>query len=356
MEEASSEGSIPSTRPREKLSKEAEKKTNYTPLKGKLSRRDLLKVAAASAGGLALRKYLTEQERSNELTERYSDPLANVIQAIKRQFPEAADWRADSPKWSGAIKKGFAKAGLSTSAENTGVVLTIINALSGFREDPPVFGELPIIRENHLSLLKKQWTGGPMEVNYQFVMDLESISEEEALKRLSSIDDGVYYGIAMLKKISVYYQNIPDEARRLECIFADWNAGEGRSVRAGLQAAVAELSKLPVNNTGLLLLEDVESKKIPVVEAIMTFPDAFGLSREQILTDLNEPTDNIRTTATWQAVESKLGHQIEPVPADLQVPGLIGKLKNLFYNEGTSLGFARNRLQEYKVIRKIMKT
>src|SRR3989337_6493 len=112
MEEASSEGSIPSTRPREKLSKEAEKKTNYTPLKGKLSRRDLLKVAAASAGGLALRKYLTEQERSNELTERYSDPLANVIQAIKRQFPEAADWIADSPKWSGASKKGCDRSGL----------------------------------------------------------------------------------------------------------------------------------------------------------------------------------------------------------------------------------------------------
>lgn len=302
---------------------------NFTRLNAGLTRRAFLRLAATS-GAVAAGRYAQQQaERSRAISVRYeNNPLANTIQLIKGEF-SVVNWDADSPRWAEAIKKAFEKAEFPMTPENLAIVLTLIKASSGFREVAPVYEKLAILSETDLSLIKKQWTGGPMEVNFDYVKKLEDITQEEALKKLNSLDHGVYYGIQMLREILSYYSGINDEERRLKCVFSDWNAGIGRSVRAGLQAAVAQLSGVPIKNTGLLLLEDSKSKKVPVIEGILQLVGDDQLTEGDIRDDLAKPTSEIRATRTWKAIESKLGHPIEPVPVDLPVPGAVGALKQI---------------------------
>jgi len=204
---------------------------------GKISRGGFLKALGTSlvvvaTGGVFRKIEELQREAALSQPEKYKDPLANIIREIQREFPDT-NWSADPEKWAEAIKNGFEKANLPKNEENLGIVLTLIQASSGFRETAPIFSQASNLSETALRKVKEQWTAGPMEVNYDYVIALERkegvvLTKEEALRRLNSIDDGVFYGISMLKEILSFYQDIPEKELRLKCVFADWNAGIGR--------------------------------------------------------------------------------------------------------------------------------
>jgi len=111
-----------------------------------------------------------------------------------------------------------------------------------------------------------------------------------------------------------------------------------------------------MRQTGLLWEKDPKTGEIPVLEAIIGDP-RFGLSREVVFEDLGKPTSEIRETVTWRRVEEVLGQAgkaIKPVPADIDVPGVIGAAKDILLGEGTSREFAEKRLEEYRKIEKII--
>ncbi|OGM03397.1 hypothetical protein A2715_02810 [Candidatus Woesebacteria bacterium RIFCSPHIGHO2_01_FULL_39_32] len=355
MDETFDDGSIAPTKESKSKKAKIESKSGIKPL----NRRQFLQVAGLGAVGIAgstaAARTVERGARALALAtpEKFKDPLANIIREMQGEFPDT-DWTADPEKWANAIRSGFSRANLSQTPENLGIALTLIRASSGFREVPPVYGQLPTPPETSFDTLKKQWTGGPMEVNFNYVMELEGISEKEALQKLNSLDEGLYYGASMLKDILQYYKDIPDEKLRLGCIFADWNAGVGRSVRAGLQAAVSKLTWIPMRQTGLLLLEDPKTKSVPVIDAIVKFDKVFNLPPDAVRSDLEKPTPEIRETVTWKQVEKVLGHAIEPTPADIDVPGLVGMAKEAMLKEGSSKKYADHRLSEYKVVGNIV--
>ena len=125
-------------------------------------------------------------------TEKYSDFLATSIVSMKEAYDDI-DEKADPALWAKSIREGFKNSGLPPTSNLLSVVLTLIRASSGFRDVPPVYGQAPTPAETVFDSLKKQWTGGPMEVNFAYVMDKEGISEEEALQRLNTRDGGIKY-------------------------------------------------------------------------------------------------------------------------------------------------------------------
>jgi len=329
---------------------------------GRLSRRDFLKLsgtAALAAAAGSVGKGILEDDFHGR-KETYDEPLANSINRIlnSKEFP-GIELDADPQEWSNAIINGFIISGLPQTKENIGIVLTLIRVSSGFRPAPPVMGEIPIVSEEVLEPLKKQWTAGPMEVNYEYVGNLLGYSKEqierkkdELINRINTVDEGVYFGISMLKDILEYYKDIPDERQRLSCVFADWNAGIGLSVRAGFIDTVSKLTGVSIRNTGRLLLKDEKTDRIPLVDAIV---NNFHMEEGSVMSDLEKPTNEINNTNTWKFVEEKLGRKIAPVPADLEVPGALGQMKEILFKESSSKEYAENRVKEYQKISDLIK-
>ncbi len=272
-------------------------------------------------------------------------PIGTLIDYFKydRWDSQLVGTNLDTDRWSSAILSSFEKycpndVGIEQKEEYLLLILAIINLETRFRATRRSEPVIPSPTEESLAQAGiRNTTSGPMETHIAMIAKEQGISQSEARKLLTNLESGMDLSLAHFFRIELLYRNQGPKEKRILCILADWNAGEGASAKAGIQHALNSLGVPgPLDEDGSFKEKTKNAAQWIAREKAMEW-EGFSLGQADAAIEefLCASPHDLPSTEFVRFLRESLGADTNPVPANLQI-------KHALLPNGSSRSYAHN--------------
>lgn len=191
-------------------------------------------------------------------------------------------------------------------------------------------------------------TAGVMQVDVSRVTEEADLDIDlNSLKVLSTLEGGIKYGVKYLAKIADIYKDLEDEELKIQCIFADYNAGAFASRNTAIQRFLNKQTNANLEEDGYIRGQTINALQNFFTQKNLEINVEKDLEGRLGKKDLEE-------TETWKKMEEINQMKLLPVlPKAQRKQGLLRRIiKGKI--ESTSKDYAKNVFSDYKDILKIL--
>lgn len=279
----------------------------------------------------AIRRLLTQPESEND--------LEYAISQLQNHHPSIGQ-SAKPEEWAKAIISSMQEYGIIDTLENRAMLLTIPVQESGLRRSPPLIPGVPFLERD---MVGKE-TVGPCQVSVTNTirdrgLEVDPQNIRVVARELRTVEGGIRRGVELMAAIIKLYEPYKPtigEPDMVQCCFADYNAGWGSSLIAGMQKKLNKESNTSLEHDGRMGPQTKAALERYLASRNISLP----------LTFTDDVKDASVITSSTGTILHSLGLFGEPIPARTIRP----------FTMGTAADTALGKFVSYLEIKHYMRT